>query len=112
MTRLALRPASVDAVVSFYALGHVPAERHAPLFEAIARWLRPGGLLLTSAPVGSGEVTDPDWLGVPMFFGGIGEEATLRAVAGAGLRLERLEIVEGGGHLVRFLWLVARRPTQ
>jgi len=49
---------------------------------------------------------------VPMFFGGIGEEATLRAVAGAGLRLERLEIVEGGGHLVRFLWLVARRPTQ
>ena len=49
-----------------------------------------------------------------MFFGGIGVDATRRAVADAGLRLERFEIVEedeGGGLLVSFLWLVARKPA-
>ena len=43
-TRLALRPGSVDAVASFYALGHVPATDHHQLFQRIAAWLRPGGL--------------------------------------------------------------------
>ena len=60
MTRFALRPGSVDAVASFYALGHVPAERHAPLIAAVARWLRPGGLFLTSAPVGAGDGIEPE----------------------------------------------------
>jgi cyclopropane fatty-acyl-phospholipid synthase-like methyltransferase len=113
ITQLSVRPGSVDAVASFYALGHVPSERHAPLFGAIARWLRPGGLLLTNAPVEAGNATDPDWLGVPMFFGGIGTEATRRAVTGSGLHLERFEVVEedeGDGRVVPFLWLLARQP--
>ncbi|MDQ1585153.1 MAG: hypothetical protein QOH80_518, partial [Actinomycetota bacterium] len=38
---LGLRPASVDAVVSFYTLGHLPAAVHAPLFAAVTGWLRP-----------------------------------------------------------------------
>lgn len=113
MTRFGLRPGSVDAVASFYALGHVPAEQHAALFGSIGRWLRPGGLLVTSAPVGAGNTMDPSWLDVPMFFGGIGETGTQQAIADAGLDLLLLETVEedeGGGHLVPFLWLMARKP--
>jgi SAM-dependent methyltransferase len=72
MTRFALRPGSVDAVASFYALGHVPSGQHAPLFHAIAGWLRPGGVLLTSAPLLVGDDVDEDWLGVPTYFGGLG----------------------------------------
>lgn len=115
MMQFGLRPASVDAVASFYALGHVPAERHAPLFAAIGRWLRPGGILLTSAPVGAGDMTQPSWLGVPMFFGGIGEAATRRAITDAGLDLLRLDVVdedEGNGRIVPFLWVVARKPLR
>jgi SAM-dependent methyltransferase len=115
MARFSLRAESVDAVASFYALGHVPAGQHAPLFAAIARWLRPGGLLLTSTPVGAGDGIDPDWLGVPMFFDGIGEAATRRAVTDAGLRMEEFEVVdedEGDGHVVTFLWVVARKPVE
>jgi cyclopropane fatty-acyl-phospholipid synthase-like methyltransferase len=114
ITQFSLNPGSVDAVASFYALGHVPSERHAPLFGAVARWLRPGGLLLTSAPVDAGDATDPDWLGVPMFFGGIGTDATRRAITDCGLHLERFEVVEedeGDGRVVPFLWLLARRPA-
>ena len=72
LVELALQPSSVDAVVSFYALGHLPSEAHVPLIERIGSWLRPGGLFLTSAPLTPGDDVDADWLGVPMSFGGIG----------------------------------------
>ncbi len=114
IARLALRPGSVDAVASFYALGHVPSNQHSALFQAIASWLRPGGLLLTSAPLTPGDGTEANWLGVPMFFGGIGEGATRRAVSAAGLEVETWEVVEedeGDGKVVSFLWLVARRSA-
>jgi cyclopropane fatty-acyl-phospholipid synthase-like methyltransferase len=113
LAELSLLPGSVDAVASFYALGHLPPEAHSPLMASIARWLRPGGLLLTSAPLSAGQGLEDGWLGVPMYFGGIGEEATLRAVSDAGLRLERARRVpedEGGGKIVEFLWLTATKP--
>jgi len=113
MTRFGMRPESVDAVASLYAIGHVPSRLHAPLLSSIAGWLRPGGLLLASAPVNAGDQADDNWLGVPMFFGGIGEDATRRAIAGAGLQLVNLEVIdedEGDGHRVRFIWFIAKKP--
>jgi cyclopropane fatty-acyl-phospholipid synthase-like methyltransferase len=112
MTRLALRAGSVDAVASFYALGHVPSERHSALMSSIAGWLRPGGLLLTSAPLTPGDSRDDNWLGVPMFFGGIGEARTRSALADAGLNILDWQVVpedEGDGHTVRFIWLLAEK---
>jgi len=114
MTRFAIRPATLDAVGSFYALGHVPSHLHAPLLSSIAGWLRPGGLLLTSAPVSAGDEIDDCWLGVPMYFGGIGEQGMRQAIADAGLRLDDLQVIEedeGKGHRTRFLWIIARKPT-
>ena len=46
MTALHLRPASADAVVSFYALIHVPLADQQALFPRIRDWLRPGGYFL------------------------------------------------------------------
>lgn len=114
IARFALRPESVDTVASFYALGHVPSHLHVPLLSSIASWLRPGGLLLTSAPVSAGDEKGDSWLGVPIFFGGIGMDATRQAIADVGLHLENMEVVaedEGGGHLVRFIWIIAKKPT-
>jgi SAM-dependent methyltransferase len=113
MTRFALCAGSVDAVASFFALGHLPSSAHAPLLKAICEWLRPGGILLTSAPLTPGDSRDGDWLGVPMFFGGIGQEATRAAIEKAGLVIEAWEIDgedEGNGRIVDFLWLIARKP--
>ena len=106
----ALAPGSVDAVVSFYATGHLPAETHGPLYAAVGEWLRPGGLLVTSAPLTPGDGSDDDWLGVPMFFGGIGQDATLAAVAAAGLVVESHEVVtEDDAGVERFLWVAATK---
>jgi len=113
MTRFALRPGTVDAVASFYALGHIPSHLHAGLFRCVASWLRPGGVFLASSPDQAGDGTAADWLGVPMFFGGIGEAGTRNAVRDAGLQLDVFEAVdenEGDGQIVRFNWLIARKP--
>ena len=113
IAQLNLRAGSADAVASFYALGHLPSHEHAPLFHTIAQWLRPGGVLLTSAPVGSGDDRDESWLGVRMYFGGIGETATRAAIESAELAVEEWQIVpedEGDGKVVRFLWVLARKP--
>ena len=67
--------------------------------------------MLDRLPAGSLVVdVDPAWLGVPMFFGGVGEDATRDAVAAAGLSVERMERIgelESGGHPVEFLWWTA-----
>jgi SAM-dependent methyltransferase len=60
-------PASFDAVVSFYALIHVPLADQRNLLPKIRRWLRPGGYLL--AIVGSERWTGiEDYLGAEMFW--------------------------------------------
>jgi SAM-dependent methyltransferase len=67
MADLQLQPASVDAVVSFYALIHVPLADQQALFPRIRRWLRPGGLFL--ATVGADRWTGTDYyLGASMFW--------------------------------------------
>lgn len=114
ITSFALRPGSVDAIVSLYALVHIPADRHRPLLEALATWLRPGGLALVNAPLTIEDGAQEQWLGVPMYFGGIGEQATLRAVRDAGLHVESAERVsedEGDGKAAEFLWVTAVKPA-
>lgn len=58
---------SFDAVISFYALIHVPLDDQRHLFPRIRRWLRPGGFLL--AIVGHDRWTGvEDYMGTPMFW--------------------------------------------
>jgi SAM-dependent methyltransferase len=67
MTVFSLRPASVDAVVSFYALIHVPLADQQALFPRVREWIRPGGYFL--AIVGAGRWTGTEqYLGAEMFW--------------------------------------------
>lgn len=60
-------PASFDAVVSFYALIHVPLQDQRNLLPKIRRWLHVGGYLL--AIVGfEGWTGVEDYFGAPMFW--------------------------------------------
>jgi SAM-dependent methyltransferase len=113
ITELDLPPASADAVVAFYVLGHVPPEEHRPLLAKAAAWLRPGGVLLVNAPVGASEGVEPDWLGVPMYFGAIGKDATITALTGAGLAVEQAHVVQEDedGTTVQFLWVLGLKPA-
>jgi SAM-dependent methyltransferase len=113
LTTLELPAGSFDAVVALYVFGHLPAAEHRPTFARIHGWLRPGGVLCASFPLGAADDVEDDWLGVPMFFGGIGREATEDALHKAGFELEMIEERSGPdpeGGLETFLWAVARRP--
>ena len=77
-------PASFDAVVSFYALIHVPMEDQRGLLSKIRLWLRPGGYLLVI--VGFERWTGiEDYLGAPMFWDHADRETYLRWLTETGL---------------------------
>ena len=67
MTALQLRPASADAVVSLYALIHVPLADQQALFPRIRDWLRPGGYFLAIVGATRWTGTQP-YLGADMFW--------------------------------------------
>jgi SAM-dependent methyltransferase len=64
MTALDFSPGSFAAVVSLYAIIHVPLAEQPGLFRAIHRWLEPGGYLLATVGADAWTGTEQDWLGV------------------------------------------------
>jgi SAM-dependent methyltransferase len=105
--------ASVDAVVAFYALTHIPREELGGLLGRILSWLRPNGVLIASFGVDDAPgAIEPDWLGVDMYFSHFSEAVNRRMVADAGFVVERAEVLdEPGDGDTRFLWIVGRAPA-
>jgi len=99
LAELALRPASLDAVVSFYALIHIPLADQRALFPRIRSWLRPGGYLLAITGAGSWTGTEP-YLGADMFWDHADTASYLSWFADVGLApLWHRYVPEGdGGH--------------
>lgn len=111
MAELELAECSFDAIVSFYAVEHVPRRHHAELFRRIRGWLRPGGLFLFTVEAREGFEAIDTWLGEPMFFSQLGEEELVASLHHAGLGVvsrEREEQLEGGKP-IEYLWVLARR---
>jgi cyclopropane fatty-acyl-phospholipid synthase-like methyltransferase len=113
LTSLEIAPASVDAVVAFYVLTHVPRDEHAALLGRIRSWLRPGGVLIASF----GVEDDPggiehDWLGTDMYFSHFSARVNRRLVEAAGFVIERADVLQEpeDRHDARFLWVVAHVP--
>ena len=91
-----------DAVVSFYALIHVPITDQPGIIASAARWLRPGGLFVATVGHTAWTGSERDWLGggAPMWWSHPGA-ATYRAwIESAGLAIndERFVAEGTGGH--------------
>ena len=114
MTALDLPQASLDAVVAFYSMTHVPRTDLPALLASIRRWLRPGGVFLaTMGAEDSPDEVEDDWLGAPMFFSHYGAKRNRELVRHAGFDLEEavLEEEPEDRHAALFLWIAARRPV-
>jgi SAM-dependent methyltransferase len=115
LTTLDRPAASVDAVVAFYVLTHVPRDSHAELFARIRRWLRPGGVFLGSLGVEDdpGGI-EPGWLGVDMYFSHFAARRNRRLIEQAGLVIEWAEVLAEPEDRfdARFLWVLARAPRK
>lgn len=111
------RPASFDAVVSFYAFNHIPQDRMELLFGRIGSWLRPGGRLFGSFGTSDnpGEV-EPAWLGkADMYFSSLPVDRTEALIEEIGISIEFADTVtevEEGEGPATFHWLIARKPSE
>jgi SAM-dependent methyltransferase len=104
-----LAPQSIDLVVSFFAIIHVPRDEHAALFARIFTWLKPGGVALLSLGVTDNpDDFEPDWHGAPMAWSHFDAETSLRLLGDAGFEINYSEIEEfADGE--RHLFVIARR---
>lgn len=68
MGTVAFADRSFNAIVSFYAIFHLPRELQPPLFQRLHRWLRPGGHLLVSLGRTDEAPYTEEFFGVEMYW--------------------------------------------
>lgn len=115
MTTVEFDAQSLDAVVSLYAVIHVPLPEQRSLFERIHGWLRPGGLLLATVGAGAYTGTEDNWLGggAQMYWSHADEETYRGWLNEIGFTLrERTFVPEGdSGHVLLLAQKAAREPS-
>jgi SAM-dependent methyltransferase len=109
MGQIDFPPGSFAAVVSLYAIIHLPREEHPALLARVARWLKPGGGFLATWPIGAWEGEERDWngWGAAMWWSHYGAETNLALLRDAGFALEWSETRTEGDET--WLWVLARR---
>lgn len=105
MTRVKLPYGAFDAVVSLYALIHVPLGQQPALLARIRSWLRPGGLLLATVGHEAWTGTEEDWRGVKgaTMYWSHADVATYRRwfeAAGFEILAEDFQPEGSGGHTI------------
>lgn len=112
MTGLEFEARSFDAVVSLYAITHVPGAEQPGLVEDVFRWLRPGGRFLATWATGEWEGEEEDWegWGTPMWWSNLDPDASLSMLRDAGFEIESAKALDNGDE--RWLWILAKKPSR
>jgi cyclopropane fatty-acyl-phospholipid synthase-like methyltransferase len=110
MSELEFPPESFGAIVSFFAIIHVPVEEQQSMVWKLSRWLRPGGYLLATVGARAWTGTEDNWHGAPMYWSHADRETYLAWLNEAGFEVHWTRFIpEGdGGHT---LLLAKRAPT-
>lgn len=95
---------SFDAVVSFYAIFHIPREEHLALLKKLHTLLKTDGHLAITMGSSDWEGTEDDFHGAKMFWSHYGKDKNVELVKQAGFRIVYDTIDTSGGekHLVIF----------
>ena len=109
-TVLDLAAGSLDGVIAFYTLNHVPRELLAPLLASIHEWLVPTGVLCVAFGTSDNPGWTGEWLGAETYFASFPADVNSRLVREAGFTVERDEVVcfEEPEGPARFQWVLAR----
>jgi len=97
-----------DAVVSFYAIFHLPREEHSDLFEHINDLLREDGAILVT--VGAGEMDEhkeEEWADSEMVWSSYSQEKNLELIEDAGFNV--VETYEEETKDEHHLWVLAEK---
>ena len=94
MNDLGFDSGSLDAVVSFYALFHLPREEHRPVLEKIFNWLRPGGwFVCTLAAQDRAEITQTFLGAKDMFWSSFAPDVYRKMLPEIGFAVEKAEVL-------------------
>ena len=105
MTKLDYPDDTFDAIVSYYAIIHIPREQHRSLFVNFQRMLKRGGFALLCLGAESlVDDIDENYLGTRMYWSHFDADTYLEMLEVTGFKLIWSRIVrdgtcEGGGHL-------------
>ncbi len=107
MTAVSFPPGSFAAVVSLYAIIHVPLAEQPALIESVYRWLQESGLALMSVGNRAWTGTEENWLdakGATMYWSHADAETYRRWFVAAGFQvLDESFVPEGTGGHQKFL---------
>ena len=94
MMTLSLPDASLDAVVAYYSIIHLPTQEQIELMSRIRRWLKPGAYFAGcfTAEKSEGHVMK-GWLGMDSYWSGLGAEGSEGMLEESGFRVQRKEVV-------------------
>ncbi|UCD92331.1 MAG: class I SAM-dependent methyltransferase [Methanobacteriota archaeon] len=110
MSEVDLDEGSFHAVLSLYAIFHIPKEEHEDLFSKIFRTLKSSGLaLVTLGTELEDEKEVGDFIGSEMAWSSYTLEANLRLVEGCGFEILHWEEEGRKGYPEHHLWILARK---
>ncbi len=93
---LQLEPSSLNAVVAFYVIFHLPRAEQLQLLRSIWRWLKPGGYFLGTLSLWNEEPYTEDFFGVPMFWTNFGLEEYLQFLQEMGYQVLETSMLSHG----------------
>jgi 2-polyprenyl-3-methyl-5-hydroxy-6-metoxy-1,4-benzoquinol methylase len=112
MSEVTFAPGSLDAVVAFHSIIHVPRTEHPALLGRIHRWLKPEGTFLATMTLPDYEGRDDDWegWGAPMVWSHYDGDTNVALLREAGFVIRYAEPRTGGGpgdESETWLWVLA-----
>jgi SAM-dependent methyltransferase len=116
ITQLDFPDGSFNAIVSYYAIIHIPRSEHRALMMKFHRILKPGGWALLC--LGANDLPDDldKFMGAPMYWSHYDADTNLNMLSECGFTVERHRIVpdslddSGGAHLFALAQMAQRAP--
>jgi len=96
MTALRFPPGTFAAIVSFFAIIHLPVHEHRPLLERCFTWLRPGGYLMATVGYQAWTGYKEEWHGAPMYWSHADEATYLAWLQEIGFTMLWTRFIPGG----------------
>ena len=113
MTTLSVPPSTLDGVVCFFTLFHLPRAEQRAMLSKILAWLKPGGLLVINFATVDEEEIYGEMMGHGIFWSSFPVEGNRAMVEGVGFEVEVEEVLaseaDGG---VEFQWMAARKGKE
>jgi SAM-dependent methyltransferase len=114
MMDLEFEKGSLDAVVGFYSVLHLPREEQIVLMTRIGEWMsKEGWLLINLGIADAAEIVNKNWLqdGKGMFWSAWNEEGNIEMIKSAGFKIVEREVIIDveDSREVKFLWILGKK---